>query len=49
MSPEQVKGLDVDFKSDIYSLGITLYQMLTGCNPYVDLTTEYAIFEQIVK
>jgi serine/threonine protein kinase len=49
MSPEQVRGFDVDYRSDIYSLGITLYQMLTGYNPYVDLTTEYDIFEQIVK
>ncbi len=49
MSPEQVKGLEVDYKSDIYSLGITFYQMLTGYNPYSDLTTEYDIFEKIVK
>jgi serine/threonine protein kinase len=49
MSPEQVKGLDVDKRSDIYSLGITLFQMLTGHNPYGDLTTEYEIFENIVK
>jgi serine/threonine protein kinase len=49
MSPEQVKGQEVDQRSDIYSLGITFYQMLTGYNPYSDLTTEYEIFENIVK
>ena len=49
MSPEQVQGKKLDHRSDIYSLGITFYQMLTGINPYSKLTTEYEVFSQIVK
>jgi len=49
MSPEQVKGLPVDQRSDIYSLGVSLYQMVTGTNPYQSLTTEYDVFNCIVN
>ena len=45
MSPEQAAGAATDERADLYSLGVILYQMLTGEKPYVGATTE-EILEQ---
>ena len=34
MAPEQIKGKTIDSKTDIYSLGVIMYEMFTGVAPY---------------
>ncbi len=48
MSPEQVQGSEITAKTDIYSIGVTLYQMVTAINPYKQFSTEFQIYKKIV-
>jgi serine/threonine protein kinase len=48
MSPEQVNGGKVDHRSDIYALGVTLFTMATGKNPYDGEQVEFKVYHRIL-
>ncbi len=47
MSPEQVMGEHVDARSDLFTLGVILYELLTGSIPYKADTTQGAMYKRL--
>ncbi len=47
MSPEQVQGLSIDNRADLFSVGVVLYQLLTNRRPF-DGDNDFSIIQQII-
>ncbi len=49
MSPEQAMGEPLDFKSDLFSLGILAYQLLCGAHPFGDTSNKLQVMQRIIS
>jgi hypothetical protein len=49
MSPEQARGQKVDHRTDIFAVGVLLYEMLSGCKPFAGDTWSDVIAALLIK